>query len=225
MGTFTQEDVLRAASVVLQDTSNKRWKLTDLNSYLNAATRQIAIHKPNAVEERLTITLVSGAVQKLPDTHSAIVRALRNENGATITTVERQMLDEMMPGWMDTGVVPESASVEHMIYDIATPDEFLVYPPTLANKNIEVSAILIPVSLAPGNDPFDVSTYTFTVQVPGIYQQAVTDYVLFRAYSMDVDLPGVGQRAAFHQQEFASALGIKLQGELAANPKNRHRQG
>ena len=46
--------------------------------------------------------------------------------------------------------------------------------------------------------------------------------MLFKAFSMDIEIPGIAQRAAMHRQAFGEALGIKFSRESMASPKTTY---
>ncbi len=227
MGTFKQKDVLVAASIVLQDPSFKRYTPSYLNAFLNEACREVAMVKPNATAENIDLPMAVGSEQSLPDSHASILRAIRNTASNTlITTVSRTTLDATIPGWQSASVVPQAKDVEHLIYDKASPRDFLVYPPNDGTGKIRVSASKIPATLQDGSNATDVATYTTVVSdIPDIYQTALVDFVLYKAFSLDMNVPGAAQRAGYHLNRFNTSLGIKLQAEIAVNPRTAAKQG
>jgi len=196
------------------------------NLFLNEGCREIALAKPNATEETIAINMVAGADQSLPSTHAAILRAIKNATGELLTSVSRTVLDLTVPGWQDANIVRQAAVVDHLVYDKASPREFLVYPPNDGTGVIHVVASKIPTTLADGSTANDVTTYTLAVaDIPNIYQTALLNYVLFKAFSLDMNVPGPAQRAVQHMNLFNGALGVKLKAEIAVNPRTAAQQG
>ena len=112
---FTARDVLRRVTITLQDADAVRWTYPELLMWLNDGTREIALMKPNAVGVTINMPLVEGTKQEIPDTAHALLKVVRNVNPETeaglsvITPIVRQVLDQQMPGWHDSTVIPFAA--------------------------------------------------------------------------------------------------------------------
>ena len=216
---LTAKDVMERATIILQDTGMVRWPATEMLKWLNDGQREICIHKPTAVTETVTLDLVSGTKQDLPATYVSLVAVHRNTGGKVIRPIERAVLDNQMPGWHDTSVLPFSAEVTHVIFNVESPREFYVAPgSTGVSSQIEATVAVLPVDVAVPANPLDIESYTATLSVPEIWRGALVDYVLYRAYSKDSQSPNAGNRAAAHYQQFQSALGIKVATDQALNP-------
>ena len=57
------------------------------------------------------------------------------------------------------------------------------------------------------------------MQLDDVYEGALLDYVLYRAYAKDAENPANMNRSTSHYQAFVSALGGKIQGEAATTAK------
>lgn len=228
---FTARDVMRRASLVLNDVEQVRWTSEELFGWIREACRQIALLKPSAVSKHVEIALVEGVLQSIPQDAVALVRVTRNllsasgasprEGGTAITPATRHSMDSLIPGWTDPNVIPFSDRVAHVIQDMADPRAFYVVPGNDGTGRIEAIVAVMPPEMADPADPLDVDSYEAEVPVPDIYEAAVTDYVLYRAFSKDAALPGSAARAMAHYQTFAQAIGVKAQMDALKNIRGK----
>lgn len=227
---FTARDVFQRAETILQDVGATRWPYAEQILWLNDAMREIVIHKPNANSRTVELALVAGTLQTLPDQYHAMLAVTRNLSGPSeariggrsITTVKRSVMDNLMPRWHDPAFMPNSAMVRHVIDDPLDQRTFYVVPGNTGAGVIEAVVSVIPAALAVPASPGALASYeALTVDLPAIYMNAIVDFVLYRAFSKDMALPGAAQRAVAHYTAFANALGIKAQAELNQNPNKR----
>jgi hypothetical protein len=220
--SFTPNDIIRRASTTLQDQDHVRWTVADLVDWTNAGLIDIPTIKPNATNETIEISLEAGTRQDIPDGALALVRPIRNlatvaadpegrTGGTPITVVERADLDSAIPRWHDPDVVPFSAVVQHVTFDVDDPTAYYVMPGNDGTGIIEavVTTTPDPVSADELEDPIDLDDR---------YQNALVDYVLFRAFSVDAPNPNGAARAEAHLQLYHGALGFKAQSEAASSP-------
>lgn len=234
MADFLQRDAMFEASLILQDDRFTRWTLPVLNLFINGALREILLHKPNAFATTVNLTLEAGARQQMPDQYPTLLRIIRNVvpetpsalagNAITqITLVSRQMMDAIDPYWSDPNFTKPSARVKHFMFDVAQPDHFYVYPPNNGAGVVEAIVAAEPARIgAPASGQTLLDSWSAVVPIKESYRQAVVDYMLFRAYSMDLAIPGSAQRAQMHRAAFAEALGIKYSRESLASPKTTY---
>jgi hypothetical protein len=226
---FTAADVMLRAQYILQDAGSVRWTPPELRLWLNDAMREIAVHKPNATARSVEMALQKGTYQVLPDEYQTLLKITRNlattdassdrrGGGRAITPITRDIMDQQIPGWQDDAVMPYAKQVVHYIDEIINPRSFYVVPGNDGTGLVEAVVSRIPTEIpeppAPGN--LDAAGYTSTVDLPDAYRSAVVDYMLYRAFSKDSQVPNGFQRAAAHYQQFATALGLKAQGEAGA---------
>lgn len=225
---FTAQSVISQAQSTLQDAGGVRWLLPELLGYLNAGTREIALQKPNATAVTVEIELSAGTKQTLPAGYHRLLSAQRNvANGRAITPVVREVLDLQIPGWHNTSVLPFSPTVAHIMDDPFDTATFYVCPGNDGEGEIEVILSRLPAPIPVPSSQMDITAYTAEVAVPDIYQNALVDYVCYRAFTKDINVPGIAQRAEAHYALFQQALGIKSQNEMAQNvdtPKHRFSQ-
>lgn len=222
MGTYTQAEVFREAAIYLQDGGFTRWTPPTLNTFLNAAIREVALNKPNTVERTKTLDLVAGIRQTLSEPDFALIRVYRNQGGRTVSEVSREIMDAMIPDWADGAIYPASTQVQHYIYDPAEPTAFLVFPANAGGGQLIAAVATEPDPIPNGQTPSDVSTYTNDIPLPSIYREALVNYIVAKAFTIDAEVPEAATRAQSHYAMFAQALGIKFKMESLASPKSTY---
>ena len=202
--TFKSQDVLSRVSTTLQDGGHIRWPLSELHGYLNDGLRDIVSIKPNALSKTVNLDLAEGTKQTLPATYTVLSRVSRNmidatTGGRAIRTMDsRSIMDSFMPGWQSEADVPFAATVVHVIHDIAEPRTFYVVPGNNGDGIIEAVVGSYPTPSPVPGSPTVLSNYTDNVDMPDIYMNALTDYVLYRAYSKDSRVAGSAARSQAH---------------------------
>ncbi|PTM61899.1 DUF6682 family protein [Phreatobacter oligotrophus] len=226
--------ILTRAGVLLQDEDHTRWPLPELVEWVNEAVDAILLAKPSAKSMTIAIPMVEGTLQKVPTSGSPtplrLIGVTRNVTvsgqtrigGRAIRPVIRSLLDTSEPDWHDPKRVPFRKEVRQFIFDEENPLEFYVYPGNTGTGVIEGVVSYRPPLLTPSAAPDDVASYGGDVGLDQIYSGAVVDYVVYRAQQKD-DFAANQGRAAIHYQNFATAIGLKIQVEAATSP-NRDRK-
>lgn len=210
--TFKSQDVLERAATTLQDSSHVRWPLTELHRYLNDGLREIVTIKPNALSKTVNLSLAEGTKQSLPTTYTILSRVSRNMASASVggeairTLDSRSIMDSYMPGWQSEAAIPFAKAVVHVIHDIADPKTFYVVPGNNGTGIIEAVVGALPTPSPVPGSPASLASYTDNVDMPDIYLNALTDYVLYRAYSKDGRVAGSSARAQAHFQLFREGV-------------------
>lgn len=215
--SFTALDIIKTATPILFDADHVRWPLPELLDHINDAVRAIVSVKPNAKTETVTLSLVQGTLQTLPDNYPVLARVTRNittghlapggpVGGPAIRMVDgREAMDAFFPGWQsDTALF--SPIVKHVIYDDAAPRHFYVIPGNTGAGLIEAVVGVMPDPITVSDNPNLEATYNVAVPLPDLYRTPVTDYVCFRAFSKDQGVPASQTRAATHLAAFQNAL-------------------
>lgn len=223
--SFTAAQVMARASTILQDDQAVRWTATELRDHLNDGLREIVTMKPNAKTITTTINLVAGTRQTLAATHTILVRVVRNDVATNKRAVRplarRELLDSQIPGWQDTTVLPFSEGVTHVIHELTDPRSYYVVPGNTGTGKLEVVVgtypAAVPLPVAPLS-ALEIADYTTAVDISDVYQNALVDYVLYRAFSKDAGMPGAAQRATAHYELFKGAIGTfaAAEGAMAA---------
>lgn len=215
---FTAKDVLSRCAIILNDETSARWPLAELLGWLNDGVREISLQKPSAATETAQIDMTAGTKQALPGQYHSLVSVIRNvASGMAITPASRDLIDRQIPGWHDARIVRPCKDVVHIIDDNTEPQTFYVVPGNDGTGRIEVVAARNVAPIVVPQQPEIIVSYSATVELNDIWQNALVDYILYRALSKDIAIPGVGDRAVAHYQQFAAAVGIKAQGEVALN--------
>lgn len=212
---FQAKDVMNAASTILQDAGTVRWLPLELLSYLNEGIREIVAAKPNAASKTVSMPLVAGTKQTLPEQYTVLSRVLCNTvSGKPVRVLDRrEMLDVMIPNWMNTATLTFALDVSYVIHDMTDPRTFYVAAGALGTSSIECVVGFMPNAIAAGSSPLDSSTYTASVELPDLYRNCLCDYVLYRAFSKDAGIAGAAARAQAHKALFDTALVTIANGE------------
>jgi len=221
--------LMRDARILLQDTDSRRWPVPELLIWINAGGREIATQRPEASVENIPLQLVPGTLQKLPDHATGLLRVIRNLVGGrrppaerigrdAVTIIPREVLDTQTPDWHNPDRHPPKKVVDHVVYDEADPRSFYVFPPNSGAGHLEVVISRIPAVVDQTDTPNSVASYSGKhVPVDRAYQNALLDYVLYRAYSKDASFTGDAERAVRYYNAFAGAIGLRQQ-QGANNP-------
>jgi len=223
---ITAQDVLTRARAVLQDAGSTRWLLPELLDWINDGLRSIALYKPSAISETTVLELQEGTYQELAEGQQ-LLRAARNitsavgatprVGGPVITPIAREILDAQNPNWHDTGSVPFSATVRHVMSDLMDPRIFYLYPGNDGTGKIEATVSKEPAPIAATGDVNDIFSYAVDLPISPIYLDPLLDFVLYRAFSKDMQLAGSAQRSVAHYQNFMNALNLRQQVENLSN--------
>lgn len=216
---FTALDIIKTATKTLFDADHVRWPLLELLDYINEACRAIATAKPNASTDTVTINLVQGTLQKLPDSYTILSRVTRNMvightdpggpvGGDAIRMVSgRALMDAYFPGWQSNTAL-FGPVVKHVIYDDADLRHFYVIPGNDGTGKIEAVVGVMPAAIVLGGDPTLEANYAVAIALPDLYRTPVLDYTLYRAFAKDQGIEASAQRAQMHLGSFQAALGI-----------------
>lgn len=215
MGTIAASRIIDKVQIILMDEAGVRWPdATELLGWLNDGQREVLVYKPNAHVHNEAVQLAAGTKQTLPEVGVQLIDIPRNmgsdgtKPGRVIRIVSREVLDAAVPNWH--GAKP-SAECRHYMYNPLDPKRFYVYPP-------QPSAGMGYVEMVYAAVPEEVLSLTAPISLDDIYQNALIDYVLYRAYSKDTDYAADPSRAGTHQAAFVSSLTGKTQAEVILNP-------
>lgn len=218
--SFKAKDVMKAASITLQDSGAVRWTAPELLDYLNAGIREIVTRKPNAVTKTVTLDLAVGTLQTLPQNYTILADVTKNAVAPAIAVralASRSLLDAQIPDWQQSSQMPFSKTVTHVIHSMSDPRSFWVVPGNDGTGKLEVVVGVMPTPVAPpvGSASLDIGSYTADVPLPDVWQNALENFVLYRAFSKDAGIAGAVERAVAHFQMFTSLLEAVNAGEAA----------
>lgn len=207
MGTLLVSDVIARAQDVLLDTAAVRWTSAELVRWVNDAQREIATQHPHSAAKIGNVNLVAGTKQALPAGAIALIRVVRNMGvgGATPAEAPRRVSQETMdlhhPNWnLDTTTLV----VKNWMHDSSVPRIFSVWPPMTSATIVECEYSAIPTPVAAPSDAITLDDF---------YLNSMVDYVLYRAFSKDIETPGNPAKADKHKAAFDAGLGGADAGE------------
>lgn len=198
---------ISGATRLLHDADNQRWTRLDLLSWLNEGQRQIVQLRPDAKTLRAELTLVAGVDQVIPATGIRLLRITRNSTGRIVTLVSEEQLTDYDSSWP---VATPKATVKHYMHDTREPKAFQVYPPVVEGTKVQgVWSV----------SPTDCANEAASIDIDDIFEPALVDYMLHRAYSRDSEDAGSAALAALHRDNFMLALTGKKQADTAGDPR------
>lgn len=204
---------ISTAHALLADPEGTRWPATELVLYLNEGQREIVRMRPDANALVVQQTLVAGYRQTLPTNGVALMDVLCNSSGSlsSISKVDMNHLDAVSPGWRSKS---PTHNIVHYMPDPREPRIFYVYPPATTAAKVELLYSVTPTACAATTAL--ASSVTGTLDIEDIWVDALTNYVLYRAYSKDVEYGGNAQVAAAYLGLFTTAMGVSAQQTAAA---------
>lgn len=227
---LTAQAIADKAALLLQDTTNIRWSSDEMVKWINAGCKELVLLKPNSLTANISVKLSSGTKQTLSSTAGnyvpqpaaiapiQLLEVVRNMGttgletaaGNAITGIDRKVLDITLPGWHSSANA--GTTVKHFMFDPKDPKTFYVYPPMSdATRYVEVILSRAPSAITAIGETLDSG-------IDEIYENALVDYVLYRAYSKDSEFTANAQRSQWHYQAFQQALGVKLRNEVSMAP-------
>jgi len=199
MPVILASTIIDNAARQLFDIDNIRWSRAELLSYLNDGQRAIVSIVPEATGTTQNISLISGTKQSIPTDGWMLLEVTRNMGldgntpGRAVKFADRAILDETNPTWYSTAT---STTQTIYMYNVRDRMNFYVYPPSPGTNKLEIIYSKIPA---------DVTEAT-VISIADVYSPALLDYILFRAYSKNVEFVDQ-QKAPGHLQAFMAVLG------------------
>lgn len=247
-------EILRLASVQLQDVEAVRWSVPELADWLNDGIKAVVLAKPNATARTRILRLAPGTLQRytrsLPGTGGGdenggedgsadgtrlanalalldVVRNLKTAlvGGRAIKVTNRALLDAADPHWHDAARTKPTREVRQYTFDEENPLEFYVWPPNDGTGIVEVVVSESPAPVRPLPGQQPTSLAAWAVET-GLPSIYDPPLLDYVLYRAQLkdDVGANAGRAMTHYQTFASALGIRVQVEGGLSP-NRRRAG
>ena len=212
MASITVQSLIDKAATLLYDQTNIKWSRAEWLYWLNMGQRAIIVIHPASTNEIEVIKLVAGPRQSIPAHGWLLLDIIRNmgttgtTSGRAIRIVPRIVLDSYNPNWYsDTA----TAEVRNYTFDVQNQREFYVYPPNTGTQYIEINYSYV---------PDDLTNEASVISVPDAYENALLDYMLFRACSKAADINAAAALAPAYLQSFNAYMGAKMSAEQANNP-------
>lgn len=202
MGTVLCSTIQAKVAILLQDATQVRWSEPETRGWLNAGQRELVLTKPDAnIKIASMLLTASSTLQSAPADAFLFSRLSRNMGaggttpGVAITLADRSTMDTNTPTWHADAA---TGLIQHYIYDALDPRHFYVYPQAPSTAwYVEVVYPAIPT---------DCTSSSSAIALNDIYEGALTDYVLYRAYTKDAEFSGNAQLAVAHYTAFTNAL-------------------
>jgi hypothetical protein len=206
--TILVSDILRRASITLNDEAFVRWTKPELYDWINDGACEIVLRRPAARAVDVALTLVDGGFQALPEDGIELLEVIANVGGRPIKRIDRTLLDNQVPDWRQGAYTDK---IRHYMFDEAAPNRFYVYPRAMAGHQVRVLYSAAPPAIAADTD---------VLQLDRAYIGPIVSYVAYRCYSKDSEYANA-QMASGYFQAFSEALGSQNQTTDAASPNTR----
>ncbi len=219
MSTIKLVSLLSRIAVLLQDEDLVRWTPTSLQDWVNDGYRELVSLRPDANTVSAEHVCTAGARQTLAFADAIRLVSVSHNTAAAsnkynVVLVSSASLDSQRRGWRAEA---QAVSVEQYLFDPRTPKEFDVYPPAAATARLWVLYSATPTPHALTDTQLRNAATSETIRVDDAFANALVDYVLYRAYSIDGE-SGSGGKAAAYYSTFRAALGEKGQADAASQP-------
>jgi hypothetical protein len=210
--TILASTIINKVARLLVDQNNIKWPRTELLGYLNDGQRQIVVMLPSANNVTAVKKLNAGTRQSIATDGWLLLGLYRNMGttgttpGPVIRLASREVIDSYNQNWHSE--TPKSV-VKNYVFDIQDQTAFWVYPPNDGNGYIQYNYSQVPT---------DLSSETSQIGLNDIYQTALIDYIMYRAYSKNAEYSQGVALAQGYWSAFSTTLSSKANGESQANP-------
>lgn len=222
MATVKVVDLLAKVQTLLQDATGVRWPLLELQGWLNDGYRDTLVLRPDSNTLIGEFACVAGPRQNVTTSFvnaERLMSVLRNtaatSSKGAVALVTRTSLDSMIRNWF---AETQSVNVELYVFDPRTPKEFMVYPPATSLARLEVMYTQVPSPHTLTAEQLANTATAETIRIADTFATALSDYVLYRAYSKNTESTTNAAKASAYFQSFQAALGVKGQAEAASQP-------
>lgn len=208
-------DLIVAVSRLLNDAEpgyeHIRWTRADLLEYLNDAQKQVYLYRPELYAQTDVFALVPGARQgPLPDgcQLQKIIGSVGDVGRA------RKVDDGLLQAFADTGCAPVNVSDDYRVrgysFTPQDPMSFFVDPPVPDDGRSYTVALVCQqapeaITLAQLDDADPRNDRLVT---PARMHNALVEWVLYRAYSVDMESAQSFAKQEAHRQHFYAMLGV-----------------
>ncbi len=196
---MTPADIITEARNLVQDTrAPYRYSDTLMLGWVNQTLKRMSVLRPDLFSFIGDIPTVANTVlQSCPPDSLRLVEIFQIKNGDAVTEVNRDVLDQMYPNWVNEAAGTPVNFMRH----VCSPNKFFLYP------RPSTGVVLI------GEYAQVPPTYTLNQAIallPDSYLPVAVDGVVFLAESVDNEHVNSG-RAKLFQDSFAQTLATGLQ--------------
>lgn len=214
MGTILASTIIGRARVILRDEDSADYTWTDayLLGVLNDGQRATVLLKPDSNVTNSAVQLAAGTKQTIPTGGIHLVKVTRNMGSAGTTAGKPiHLVDMEQMGFLeDFHDATASPIVESYMYDDDDPTHFYVDPPQPATPYY--------IEMVYTSNPTDIATTATAISLNDVYQGALLNYLLFRAYAIEDDANSKALSDTYYNL-FLADLGMKTQAE--PNPRTK----
>lgn len=212
-------DIVTSVRSILMDAGGIRWTTTELVDWITHAQNAIVARKPEATATAACVLLAQGTRQTVPAAGQRLIEVVRNNvsgggtPGRSIKLVDRVELDASYPNWHDadaTGGARHVDVVKNYTYNENDPRTYYVFPGVKTADTVYADIVYsaTPTAAAAGAN----------LSVADYFREAVTDYVLYRAYMKESEFGGSGERVQLQLQLFLAAIGEDIRVAKTSSP-------
>jgi hypothetical protein len=218
---ITAKSILKGVATTLNDLTSVQWTIDELVRYFNDGQREIVVLRPDAKLVQEEIALQAGASQALPAGAINLQDISHNTTGnlLMVSQITRTLLDAQDPNWRAAVAQTE---VWNYCYNPERPLHFDVYPPAATGAKVWASYSAYPTGIAEPASGQTFEAVTGNMDIADTYANALTHYILFRAYTKDSESGSsdVG-RANLYYSAFANLLGLDKKAMMEIVPTTR----
>jgi hypothetical protein len=205
------QTILKENTDFIGDPTNLRWDRAELLGWLNAGYREIVGLRPDATSTAREFLCEAGTRQRLLRDGAGcedawqLLEVVRNtasssQKGAVRPT-QRADLDNMRRYWH---AAEGTTDIEYAIVEPTSPREFLVYPPASSDARLEVVVSVLPQS----HSTQLAATSSEVIRLPDPFSNALSEWILYKAFSKDADFIANAERAVLHRTAMQASLGL-----------------
>lgn len=205
--SITVAQIIQTAGRLLNDIDNTRWSAATLIEYANEAQSAIVTIKPDANPVTSVMRLVQGSKQTIPSGAVSLISVTRNMGndgkvaGEAVTRATTEALSSLLPSWHTI----QSGVVQKFTYDSDNKNVFYVFPAQPATTTyVEVIYSKRPTTLAAKTD---------NIELDDEYRSAIVNYIVYRAFSEEIDSPSSLALSQTYYGLFKEAVGAKMAAE------------
>lgn len=196
---MTPADIINEARVLVQDTRTPyRYSDTLMLGWVNQTLKRMAVLRPDLFSYIGDIpTTANTVLQSCPSDSLRLVEIFQIKNGDAVTEVNREILDQMHPNWVNEAAGTPVNFMRH----VRSPNKFFLYPRPATGVILVGEYAQVP--------PAYTISQTIT-SLPDAYLPVAVDGVVFLAESVDNEHVNSG-RAKLFQDSFNQTLATGLQ--------------
>jgi hypothetical protein len=207
--TVEARTIIENCQTALFDPDGVRWSAVELVRHLNTAQMKLIEARPDQSAVSREITLTPGFRFLLEDDVFALLDIPNNATGTfkRITKIDMAQMDMIVPGWRKRAGATE---IIHFMHRLNEPRAYYLYPPAVTGSKVEMLASLYPTDVPAPSGPAATSV-TGAISVPDKWEDALYNFVMFKAYLRDAEFGGNPTLAGAYKDLFIQATGAEMQ--------------